>query len=270
MIEKYIKEPARFPYDPNFIDQLPYRVPQRNNRLFLPAIKSRSYRDNEVFQRSLKVLDSDLVFIYKDVTLPEGCSIEEVRDALMQAKAVEAQEFGIVVFVKPDLGDDYTGGFSLYPRNYVNLSVSVLQRLAKPLNIPGFAACPVNEQMWAVAFEEALHLARKANGKDLTPPIRIKAKSLADITVEEAKAYANQERERAIDDVLNSGILQRKFGRDRLYINKRVIRELPFEEVHRQLMELRKESSRDLQEKNYFTEILDRRLDNYQFDIPLK
>lgn len=172
---------------------------------------------------------SDTIIVDQGVVLPEGMTTADIQDALNQARDFEGQNIRFIAFVreKIEIKGRTVGGVSRGPVSsgwYLELSASAARISAMDSSfLPGYISAPASEQMWAYAFEEALHAAREAAGKDKDPYFRPPAKPSIDDTVR----YLLQEAEAAVDKALNSGILETKFGKGRVYLLKRVLRKIP-------------------------------------------
>lgn len=172
----------------------------------------------------------DLIFVDQGVNLPEGMTEADIRDCLNLAREFEGQNISFIVYVKEEVESD---GHPLAGRSrFLGLSWSGLIELSvagvrknntAPFDLPGYTPARASQQMWAVAFEEALHCARQAAGKDQGNYFTLPANP----TEEDRNRYFLQEQEAAVDKVLNGGVLESKFGKGTIYLSKRVLHEVP-------------------------------------------
>ncbi|MBI2196590.1 hypothetical protein HYU45_03165 [Candidatus Daviesbacteria bacterium] len=170
----------------------------------------------------------DLIFVDPGLNLPEGMTTADIRDALNQARAFERQTISYDVFIREKLernglpkggGSWGSSGFG-----FIELSVDSVRMKASDLSIPpGYTPAPASQQMWAAAFEEALHAARQVAGKDhggyFTLPVNP--------TEKDWQRYLSQKQEAVVDKALNGGMLEAKFGRGVIYLGKRVLYIVP-------------------------------------------
>ena len=164
----------------------------------------------------------DAIYLDNGVILPEGMTIADLQDAFDQARKFVGQHISLVAFVRDRLERDgvMLGGHSLANGRMIELSVLSARLSATfPADLPGFEPAPAHHQLWATAFEEAMHTARKAVGKDQGPYFAVPANA----TEDDIQKYLTQETEKVVDDALNGGILRARVGGFATYYRKRVL-----------------------------------------------
>jgi hypothetical protein len=198
----------------------------------------------------------DVIYIQQGVSLPSGISIDALKEALTLAKKVENQEsFGLRVFVvdildkkRPSLCGYFMG------RTDIGISVrGVIESSKYEGPVPWYDTAPADQQFWSTAFEEALHAARRATGKDIDPYYRPSPNH----SLVEFHKYNSQPIEAVVNETLNSGILKMKFGPTALYLWKRVVH---YNEAKFQALSGMAEEDLDEMSEEEMQELVDRML----------
>lgn len=189
------------------------------NRPILDNIpRNRNNFGNSNLDKSLP----DAIYLDNGVLLPDGMTIADLQDAMDQARKFVGQHISLVAFVRARLERDgvMLGGHSLGDGRMIELSVASTRLSATfPSDLPGFEPAPARHQLWATAFEEAMHSARKAAGKDQEPYFAVPPNP----TEDDIQRYLSQETEKVVDDALNGGILRARVGGFATYYRKRVL-----------------------------------------------
>ena len=155
------------------------------------------------------------VFVEDEVSLPEGMTIEDIRDAVSSAQGYLGVNFPIIVCVRKKISSEreLSGqAVSLFGEfSHVDISPRdekiEVHRIEGVLYTPGSA----KEDLYATAFEETFHAARMILGEfDFASYYRCPAES----TAEDVQKYLEQREEKLVEDALNGGILEEKFGRN--------------------------------------------------------
>lgn len=170
-----------------------------------------------------------IVTVADDVELPIGMTIGDIEDAVKRAQQHVGFHYSQPVSLSRYVFDQGVriGGiarpsYSKESEFFVNIELSVEEaRLrASQESEPGFSAGAAREQLWATAFEEAFHAAKIQLGQfdnDLSYQLTSNTSEL------EYLKYLNLPEERIVDDALNGGILENKFGKNTVYQCKRVL-----------------------------------------------
>ncbi|MBI2034795.1 MAG: hypothetical protein HYT11_03640 [Candidatus Levybacteria bacterium] len=164
-----------------------------------------------------------------DVLLPEGMLISDIQDAVRRAQQYTGFEYAQDVYMYNIVYSKgrRVGGLAarIYPKKSeffvkILLSISEAKLQAEKKTESGFCPGNAGEQLWAIAFEEAIHAARMVQGKFDHHGYYKLPKSASHVEYEK---YLSQPEEQYVEDALNSGILKAKFGENVIYHKKRVL-----------------------------------------------
>lgn len=180
----------------------------------------------------------DRIVMLPGAVLPPGLSLDDIKDAILQAKIYEDFYTPLRVRLQKEViisdGVMCSGFYSwITGEIFVSTDAALIaERL--PCRLDSFTHSPAADQLWATVFEEALHAVRRMNGKDGGYYYRLPA----NFTEDEFQRYLNQEIEAVVDEALNSGILQKRVGvLARRYRKKVIVPKVSIDTPRRELIE---------------------------------
>lgn len=163
---------------------------------------------------------SDYIIVEEGLSLPETIKISDFQEAINYARAIENQPCRLIVSIKNhvEVHGKGVGGFST--GRFIFISASWAKEVAdSSLLVPGCITAPAHQQLWACAFEEALHSFRKISDKDQGSYFILPNNP----SEHEIVKYLSQEQESVVDKALNGGILRAKFGSGVFFGRKMVL-----------------------------------------------
>lgn len=170
-----------------------------------------------------------IVATVDNIKLPEGISKDDLREAVGCAmQAVGISEGRISLFVRDRvLHEGREVGAKSYHLSDRHSVVEIGVEGAKTLSSPSYMTLPKyfvpgnpNQQLWAMAFEEAFHQSRIWTGEFDSSYKRLQCvRSEGDI-----RSYFQQPEKKAMADALNNGVLSKKFGPSFMYYEGRVVK----------------------------------------------
>jgi hypothetical protein len=174
-----------------------------------------------------RVVGQDEVHLLDDTRFPLGSSEGDILDAIAEAKNFVGFDSRLRVFVRRQIDPNRKIiGCSLGTRNIV-LSTEQALEIAASEAWGSYVPAPARVQLWATAFEEAVHCLRKAAGVSFDNYFKIPD----DPTERDCWRYLLQEEEALVDRALNGGLLERRFGSGVFSFLKLVLQPGPFSTV---------------------------------------
>ncbi len=152
-------------------------------------------------------------------------TIEDIRDAVSSAQGYLGVNFPIIVCVRKKIISrerELSGRAVFLFDEFSHVDISPRDEKIEAYRIEGVLYTPgsAKEDLWATAFEETFHAARMVLGEfDFASYYSCPAES----TAEDMQKYLVQREEKLVEDALNGGILEEKFGRDTVFYYKAVL-----------------------------------------------